>query len=220
MTLPRRAGWPVSNRDPRRRPPALHYHGRGFSLRATLMHLAGLYHFPIKSSAPLAVETALMEARGLQHDRRWMVVDAEGRFLTGRELPRLTLVKAQPLADGLFLQAPGMAPLRVPFPASSTTLPVKVWKSDVAARPAGMDADAWLSGFLQRPARLVHMDADVARPIASTHSMPGDEVSFADAFPMLLVSQAALDQLNARLARPVSMLRFRRCNLTAGCCCA
>ena len=173
------------------------------------MHLSNLYLHPIKSTAPLAVETAVVEPRGMRHDRRWMVVDAEGRFITGRELPQLTLVRAQPNAGGLLLQAPGMPLLQVPFPKTPATVPVSVWKSNVDARPADTAADEWLAEFLQRPARLVHMDAGVTRPMTDQHSLPGDEVSFADAFPLLLISHAALDGLNARLAKPVSMLQFR-----------
>ena len=173
------------------------------------MQLSGLYLYPIKSSAPLETQTAVVEPRGLQHDRRWMVVDAEGRVLTGRERPRLTLVRAQPVPAGLSLAAPGMQSLSVPFPQTEATVLVNVWKQEVAARPAEAAADAWLSEFLQQPARLVHMDADVSRPIIDPHSQAGDEVSFADAFPLLLISRAALDGLNTRLAKPVSMLQFR-----------
>jgi uncharacterized protein len=173
------------------------------------MQLSGLYLYPIKSSAPLEVQTAVVEPRGLQHDRRWMVVDAENRFLTGRELPRLTLVRAQPEPTGLSLNASGMPSLSVPFPQTEATVPVSVWKNEVAAKPAGTAAEVWLSEFLQQPVRLVHMDAGVSRPMTDPHSQTGDEVSFADAFPLLLISRAALDGLNARLAKPVSMLRFR-----------
>jgi uncharacterized protein YcbX len=173
------------------------------------MHLAALYLYPMKSCAPLPVESARIEPRGLAHDRRWMVVDADGRFLTGRQLPRLTLVRALPLDDGLSLQAPGMPALDVPVPAGDEVLPVVVWKSDVRARPCGAAADAWLSAFLGQPVRLVHMDAGVHRPVLSEHARPDDEVSFADAFPLLLVTRAALDGLNARLAQPVPVQRFR-----------
>lgn len=173
------------------------------------MQLSSLYLYPIKSTAPLVVEAALVEPRGLRDDRRWMVVDADGRFITGRQLPRLTLVRAQPGPDGLSLDAPGMPTLQVPFPQTSVTVPVNVWKSDVAARPADAASDAWLSEFLGQPVQLVHMDAGVTRPMTDVHSQAGDEVSFADAFPMLLITRAALDGLNARLAKPVSMLQFR-----------
>lgn len=173
------------------------------------MHLSELYLYPVKSTAPLAVSIAEVEPRGLRDDRRWMVVDAGGRFLTGRELSRLTLIRARPSLDGLVLDAPGMPTMQVPFPLTATTTPVKVWKSDVDARPADSGSEAWLSEFLQQPARLVHMDAGVVRTITSSHAKPGDEVSFADAFPLLLISRAAIDGLNERLARPVSVLRFR-----------
>ena len=173
------------------------------------MRLSDLYLYPIKSSAPLAVDTARVEPRGLRHDRRWMAVDAEGRFITGRQLPRLTLVRAQPDAHGLSLDAPDMPRLHVPFPETGATVPVNVWKEDLAARPAGIAADAWLSEFLRQPARLVHMDGGVVRAMTDAKAQPGDEVSFADAFPLLLISRAALDGLNARLAKPVSMLQFR-----------
>ncbi|MGN6111646.1 MAG: MOSC domain-containing protein [Luteimonas sp.] len=174
------------------------------------MRLGGLYRYPVKSCAPLPAAAAAVEARGLAHDRRWMVVDPAGGCITGRELPRLTLVRAEPAADGaLSLQAPGMAPLRVAAPAGDARLPVTVWKSDVLARPCDAAADAWLSAFLGCPVRLVHMDAGVHRPMTSSHAQPGDEVSFADAYPMLLVTRAAVDLLNTKLARPVSVLRFR-----------
>lgn len=173
------------------------------------MRLSGLYLYPIKSTAPLEVASAVVEPRGLRSDRRWMVVDAGGRFLTGRQLPRLTLVRAQPAPDGLLLQAPGMPSLQVAVPAVDAAVAVTVWKSEVAARPAGAAADAWLSEFLQQTARLVHMDAGVTRLMTDKYSQPGDEVSFADGFPLLLISRAALDGLNARLAKPVSMLQFR-----------
>lgn len=173
------------------------------------MHLSGLYLYPMKSCAPLAVDSARIEPRGLAHDRRWLVVDADGRFLTGRELPRLPLVRTIPDGDGLSLHAPGMSDLHVPAPDTTAVVPVVVWKSDVLARPCDSTADAWLSRFLDQPVRLVHMDAGVQRPITSEYAQAGDEVSFADAYPLLLITQAALDDLNARLPQPVPMLRFR-----------
>lgn len=173
------------------------------------MHLSSLYLYPIKSCAPLAADAAVIESRGLEHDRRWLVVDTDGRFLTGRELPRLTLIQARPHPQGLTLDAPGMPSLQVPFSSDRISTPVTVWKSEIAARLMSPEADAWLSEFLQHGVRLVHMDGGVVRMITSSQAEPGDDVSFADAFPVLLISRAALTGLNARLDRPVSMLRFR-----------
>ena len=173
------------------------------------MRLAALYIYPIKSTAPLALQEACVERRGLAHDRRWMVVDASGRFVTGRQTPRMTLIRARPLASGLELQAPGMATLFVTEPGDAERLAATVWGDTIDAQVYATHADAWLSEFLGQPVRLVHMDADAVRPIDPDYSQPGDEVSFADGYPLLVIGQSALDGLNARLRKPVSMLQFR-----------
>lgn len=178
------------------------------------MRLAGLYIYPVKSTAPVALDDCVVEPRGLAHDRRWMVVDDEGRFITGRQVPRMTLIQAHPADSGLQLQATDMPALTVAAPADGERIDVTVWGSTVRALRCA-DADTWLSQFLQRPARLVHMDAQAQRAIDPDYSQPGDEVSFADGFPLLAIGQSALDALNARLERPVSMLQFRP-NLVLG----
>ena len=172
--------------------------------------LAALHIFPIKSSAPLRVAEATVEPRGLRHDRRWVVTDADGRFLTGRQHPRLTLLKALPLNDAaLALSAPGMPVLHLQRPESSERVDITVWKNTVPALPADAEADAWISQFLGLPARLFFMDDDCVRPVDPDYAKSGDEVSFADAFPLLMISQGSLDALNAKLAAPVPILRFR-----------
>ncbi|MGH8123041.1 MAG: MOSC domain-containing protein [Rudaea sp.] len=173
--------------------------------------LASIHIYPLKSCAPLALNQAQVEARGLAGDRRWMVVDGEGKFLSGREQPRLTLIRAQPGADdALQLDAPGMPTLRLNAPpADGARLAAHLWDDAIAPLLAAPVAHAWISAFLGQPCRIVMMDARCARPVDAKYGVPGDEVSLADGFPLLLISQAALDQLNAKLAQPVSMLRFR-----------
>jgi MOSC domain-containing protein len=171
--------------------------------------LSALHIFPVKSCAPLALASALVEARGLAHDRRWLVTDAQARFLTGRQHPRLTRVRARPDADALLLDAPGMSSLRVRAPIDGERVEAIVWKNTVAPLAAGAEADAWISAFLGMPARVFFMDEACVRPVTPDYARPGDEVSFADAFPLLLITESALDALNARLAAPVPMLRFR-----------
>lgn len=174
------------------------------------MHLSALHLYPIKSCAALSPETARVEPRGLAHDRRWMLVDALGNFLTGRQLPRLVRLRALPTAAGLRLDAPGQDGIEVAVPApDAPRRRVTVWKDTLDAADAGDAAARWLSALLERDARLVHMDATAVRPVKPAYAQPGDEVSFADGFPLLLISQAALDALNARLAVPLDMLRFR-----------
>jgi len=171
--------------------------------------LSALHIFPVKSCAPLVLDAADVEPRGLRHDRRWVVTDATNRFLTGRQHPRLTLLHVVPDDDSLELSAPGMQTLRLPAPTDGDRVEVTVWTNVVAALPAGAEADAWISEFLGMPARLAYMDDACARPVNPDYARAGDEVSFADAFPLLLISEGALDALNEKLAMPVPMLRFR-----------
>ncbi len=176
--------------------------------------LASIHIYPLKSCAALALDAAQVQTRGLARDRRWMVVDADDRFLTGRQLPRLPLIRALPDGDALHLSAPDMPDLRVvPPQTDGARIASAVWGAPVRPLLAADTANAWISTFLGMPCRLVHMDDGCARPVKAKYDgkygIDGDEVSFADAFPLLLVSQAALDGLNARLAAPVPMLRFR-----------
>ncbi len=171
--------------------------------------LSTIHVYPIKSCAPLTPASATVEDRGFAGDRRWMIADANARFVTGREHPRLTLIRATPEGSGLDLIAPGMPPLHLARPLAALRVETVVWKSVVHALSAPMDADAWISRYLGQSARFVHMDAACVRAVDTKYGAPGDEVSFADGFPLLLISQAAVDLLNTKLAVPVPMLRFR-----------
>jgi hypothetical protein len=174
------------------------------------LELASITIYPVKSCAGLVQQRARVEPRGLAHDRRWMVVDPGGRFLTGRQLPRLTLLRAHTDGQTLWLDAPGLPGLRIETPRpGGERLRVGVWKDAVDAACAGAQADAWLGEMLGQPVRLVHMDEAALRPIDAAYAVPGDQVSFADGFPLLLIGQASLDALNERLSLPVPMIRFR-----------
>ncbi|MHB8447074.1 MAG: MOSC domain-containing protein [Rudaea sp.] len=179
--------------------------------------LASIHVYPLKSCAPMALDSARVEARGIEHDRRWMAVDASGKFLTGRQHPRLTLIRAEPDGPGtLRLRAPGMPELRLTPAPDTQRWTVDVWGSRVDARVTDAAGDTWISAFLGIPARLVHMDADCLRSVDRDHAPPDDIVSFADGYPLLAISQAALDLLNSKLAQPVPMLRFRPSLVIAG----
>ena len=176
--------------------------------------LASIHIYPLKSCAPLPLDSASVQTRGLARDRRWMVVDAQNKFLTGRQQPRLTLIRARPDGDALQLSAPGMPDLRVEPPqADGARIDSAVWGASVRPLLGADAAHAWISAFLGAPCRIVHMDDACVRPVKAKYDgkygEDGDEVSFADGFPLLLISQAALDALNARLASPVPILRFR-----------
>lgn len=181
-----------------------------------MTHLAGLYVYPLKSAAPLRRDSGEVERRGLAHDRRWMVVDAQGSFLTARKYPRLTLIRAQPDGDWLTLEAPCMPRLQLKPQHNDRRDDIIVWDSRVRALFAEANAQAWISEFLGLPAQFVFMDSTCMRPVDPKYSTPGDEVSFADGFPLLLISQAALDHLNTKLHEPIPMLRFRPNLVVAG----
>ena len=172
--------------------------------------LAALYVYPIKSCAALASASARVEPRGLADDRRWLVVDAKGMFVTGRLYSRMPLIRATPLIAGLRLEAPDMPTLEIARPApGARRRDVTVWRSRVDAPVADDASAAWISRFLGADLSLVYMDEAAHRGVNPDFGRPGDEVSFADGYPQLLISSAALDALNARLDTPVDMLRFR-----------
>lgn len=179
--------------------------------------LAAIYRYPVKSMRGEAFEGLEVTSRGLAFDRHWMVVDREGRFLTQRQAPSMALVQTRVAGDGtLRLQAPGMVELEV-RPDRGPRTEVHVWDDRLPAACVADDADRWLSDFLGRPCRLVYLPDEVRRPVDPRYAQPDDEVGFADGFPFLLISQASLDGLNARLVRPVGMLRFRPNLVIAGC---
>jgi uncharacterized protein YcbX len=171
--------------------------------------LSSIHLFPIKSCAALTLDVATVEARGLVGDRRWMVVDAAGRFVTGRQQPRLTQVRAVPEGDTWALVAPGAPASRLHVPATAERIDTAVWGTPVRPLVASAEANAWISTVLGVSAQWVYMDDACRRAVDVDYASAGDIVSFADGFPLLLISQAALDALNAKLARPVPMLRFR-----------
>jgi uncharacterized protein YcbX len=181
--------------------------------------VSALFVYPVKSCRGFAVESAAVERRGLRHDRRWMIVDAGGQFITQRTEPSLARIAVALVHDALVLSAPHAPPLRVPL-APDTEGPrrrVRVWRDDVDAVDCGSEAAAWIGAWLGVSASLVFMPDDATRRANPRHALAGDLVSFADGFPLLLASESSLDDLNARLEGPVPMGRFRPNVVVRGC---
>jgi len=146
---------------------------------------------------------------GLQYDRRWMVVDQGGRLVTQREHPRLALLRPALDADRLTVNAPGAAPLVLPLhPTESVVVRVTVWHDVCDAIWLGPGPAAWFSGVLGAPVELVYMPDATVRPTDPAYAV-GHRVSFADGFPLLLLSEESLADLNSRLTQPLPMNRFR-----------
>lgn len=184
------------------------------------MHLSALYRYPLKSAVGQTLQRSVVGPLGLEGDRRWMLVEAEtGRFMTQRALPHMTQLRAEPAPDGgLRLGAPGQAELSVALPGEQAPLRgVTVWRDSLRAADAGEAAASWLSAFIGKPTRLVYVPAERARIVDQAFAQPGDRVAFSDGFPLLLIGQGSLDDLNRRIGRPMEMLRFRPNLVIDGC---
>ncbi|MES2960677.1 MAG: MOSC N-terminal beta barrel domain-containing protein [Pseudomonadota bacterium] len=176
--------------------------------------LSSLHLHPIKSCAGIAVDEALLIETGLEHDRAWMVVDADGEFVTQRDLPRMALVKPTLRASDVVLRAPGMLALHLLLDTVEAPCRVRVWGDSVAAYDMGDLAAQWFSDFLGRPLRLARFDpAERRLADAKWTGLFEAETAFADAFPLLVTSTASLAELNRRLLAAghdaVAMQRFR-----------
>jgi uncharacterized protein YcbX len=181
--------------------------------------LDSLHLYPVKSCAGVDVREALLIETGLEFDRAWMVVDADGRFVTQRELPRMALIRTTLKESELVLRAPGMLALHLALDAVEEPVKVTVWKDTVAAYDMGDLAAQWFTDFLSEPGakralRVARFDPEQKR--LSNRKWTGDieaENAFADGYPVLVLSQAAIDDLNKRLhargEEPVTAARFR-----------
>ncbi len=176
--------------------------------------ISRLFVYPIKSCAGVEVQEALLTETGLEFDRAWMVVNAQGEFLNQRELPRMALIRPQLKHYEMVLRAPGMLALHIKLDEVEAPLRVRVWGDEVPAFDMGAIAAQWFSDFLGMQARLVRFDPEHKR--VSSRQWTGELEAlnqFSDGYPLLLVSQASLDQLNEKLQAngqaAVGMERFR-----------
>ena len=183
--------------------------------------VARLFIHPVKSCAGIEVQQALLTDTGLDLDRAWMVVDAQGVFLSQRTLPRMALIRPQLRSDDLVLRAPGMLALHVALDRVEQPATVQVWDDTVPAWDMGDLAAQWFSDFLGLRCRLVRFDPEHRR-LSSLRWTGGIEAptQFADGFPLLVASQGSLDGLNERLLAAgegaVGMERFRPNLVIAG----
>ena len=168
--------------------------------------LSALYRYPVKSMRGQRLDASPVGPQGLPFDRSWMVADPNGKFVTGRTYPQLVLVGAEPSDEGVTLSAPGRDDLFVPNSAFDEPVESTVWGDQFQAWQGAAEADAWLSAFLCTPLRFLWTGAETARRVKVDPAVP---LSFADGYPLLLIGQSSLDDLSARIGKPVSMSRFR-----------
>lgn len=175
-------------------------------LKRNPVELSQIWCYPVKSCAGIALDSASLTARGLALDRHWMLVDPEGRFVSQRQSPRMALIRPSLVDGGLRIEAPGCSPLEISEDETDgRTDSVRIWQDDCAAALVGERADAWFSGYLDRPVRLVFLPPTERRQVDQDYAAEGDVVGFADGFPFLLVGASSLDDLSRRMG---TTLRF------------
>lgn len=183
--------------------------------------VSALNVYPVKGLKGIALDAARCTERGLENDRRWMVVDLAGEFLTQRAHPKMATVWTEIEGDALTLSAPDMDALEVPAdPRDGAGLRVRVWASECDAVAVSAGADAWLSEYLGLACRLVHMPGTTRRMSNPRYAGAGKLVGFADGYACLATSEASLADLNSRLVakshRALPMNRFRPNIVVAG----
>ncbi len=180
--------------------------------------LSGLMIYPVKSLAAIELNLSEVDRLGLRHDRRWMVVNAAGKFLSQRELPQMALIRQTLSADGLTLSTDGKPDLHLPItPRETSRIEVAVWHDHIQAIPCGSRADNWLSDALGQSCRLVYFPDGEERQVDPEYAESQDRTAFSDGFPLLLISEASLEDLNARLEQKLPMSRFRPNLIVRGC---
>ncbi|MEO5683093.1 MAG: MOSC N-terminal beta barrel domain-containing protein [Chitinophagaceae bacterium] len=171
-----------------------------------------LYVYPIKSLGGIAVDSATLTSRGLQYDRRLMLVDEHNCFLTQREHPVMALLQPVITKDGLYVHHKNDAgtQLFIPEqPVSTETVMVTVWDDTCAGQLYNNGINKWFSQALGMQCKLVYMPDSSNREVDRMYARHNEITSFADGYPTLIIGQSSLDDLNTRLAVPVPMNRFR-----------
>ncbi|NWF88394.1 MAG: MOSC domain-containing protein [Ignavibacteriaceae bacterium] len=175
--------------------------------------LTEIFIYPIKSLGGISLQSAKVEERGLQHDRRWMLVDKNGMFLTQREHPQMAMLQVNIRNAELIVthKVKPISGLQLPISNDQTSsqVVVNVWNDVVIAKHLSKTIDEWFSDALGLECQLVRMANDADRITDSKYTPEPKHVSFADAYPLLIIGQESLNELNRRLKEPLPMNRFR-----------
>jgi uncharacterized protein YcbX len=174
------------------------------------LRVGALHVYPLKGGRAVSLTGAVIGARGIEHDRRLLLVDERRHFITQREHPALARIRVTIGAETLTFAHDDGGPLHVPLrPEGGDARRVVIWGDACEALSLGDEAARWFSDRLGARCELVYMPDSSRRQVDPDYARVGDLVSFADGFPILVTSTASLDDLNERLAQPVPMNRFR-----------
>lgn len=173
--------------------------------------VSSLWHYPVKSLAGVSLENMKISAWGPHLDRRWMVIDDRGRFITQRQLPAMSRLAAALTDTGVRIidLDDNSQSIDVHQPSGGQDYLVTVWSDQCIALDAGDEAAEWLTCRLGKDLRLCFMDENTHRQVDTQYAEAGIRVSFADGFPFLLCSDASAAILSGSLGRSLDMRRFR-----------
>ncbi len=181
------------------------------------MKLTAINQYPVKSLKGLSLNDAVIDDFGIKNDRRWMLVDTEGEFVTQRKYPVMGSIAVEYREGRFRFTSINGDRLDVLVSGFSDPVDTLVWGDAVAALGAGKTVSDWFSGVLGKRVNLVYMPASSFRQVDREYANYRQRVGFADAFPFLLVSEASLIELNERLESPIAMSRFRPNLVVSGC---
>lgn len=180
--------------------------------------LSQIYLYPVKSLSGIAVSSWPVANNGLLHDRKWMLIDEQHKFLSQRRLPKMALIKTRIEQDQLILSAPGQEELVLALnPIAGDEIEVTIWHDQCMAKTISSQADDWLSDFLQTYCRLVYHPDDQQRQVDQRYAQASDQTAFADGFPFLIVAENSLLALNQAMQLELGIQRFRPNLVIADC---
>ena len=173
--------------------------------------LSEIFVYPVKSLGGISVNSAFAGERGLKYDRRFLLVDENGVFITQRDFSQLALLKLSFIENGFnILNTKDNSHTLIPFESDSKeVINVTIWDDVCNALRVNKDLDNWFSKAISKNCSLVYMPDYEKRIVEKKYIDEDHIVSFADAYPYLIIGQSSLDDLNTRLDRPIPMNRFR-----------
>ncbi|KJV07334.1 MOSC domain-containing protein [Methylocucumis oryzae] len=182
------------------------------------VYLSQMTLYPIKSLAGVNVSQWPVIATGFKYDRKWMLIDAQGRFMSQRNSPRMALIHVELSEHALQISAPMQGTLTLPLTQhSERRVDCTIWQDQCRACLVSDEADRWFSEFLQQPCRLVYQANDDIRHVDQNYAQLSDQTAFSDGFPFLLISESSLALLNAQMGLNLPMARFRPNLVVSGC---
>lgn len=181
------------------------------------LQISELIIYPVKGLRGISVIETLAIEKGFEHDRRWMLTNPDGRFISQREMPGLALIQTAIIGESLVITSKESS-IMVPLSSDNYSGPnvkVQVWDDIVEAREVGKNFNEWFSDTLHTRVSFCYQPESQPREVEKKYGA-NSMVSFADGYPYLFISEASLSDLNSRLDQPVPMNRFRPNIVVAG----